>query len=299
MDNSKNNQSQSAQRQVQLPVVPVPQPVPPQPTPGMPYQMPPKKKMSKGALWGIIGGSIGLIVLIVGIVLAVIFLGGPSKADYQAAQEKMNSIITKYNKVSSSLSYISTSETKSSLESNRDKITTAKGDINKALTDLGKMKAVTNDKEVREKYDNIKNRLEKFNEVMDALGEVYGKLLPAMSEYTSTSSSYNISNLATSIKKTKQDLKNADIKHEYNKKFVKDFTEQLEKMEEMLPKIIEMRSDYKKYDSSYMTEFYTINTKIQKIAREWQSNMQKIGEEGELRNELNSLEDILVDKVNK
>ena len=299
MDNSKNNQSQSAQQQVQPPVVPMPQPVPPQPTPGMPYQMPPKKKMSKGALWGIIGGSIGLIVLIVGIVLAVIFLGGPSKADYQAAQEKMNSIITKYNKVSSSLSYVSTSETKSSLESNHDKITTAKGDINKALTDLGKMKAVTNDKEVREKYDNIKNRLEKFNEVMDALGEVYGKLLPAMSEYASTSSSYNISNLATSIKKTKQDLKNADIKHEYNKKFVKDFTEQLEKMEEMLPKIIEMRSDYKKYDSSYMTEFYTINTKIQKIAREWQSNMQKIGEEGELRNELNSLEDILVDKVNK
>ena len=299
MDNSKNNQSQPAQQQVQPPVVPMPQPAPPQPTSGMPYQMPPKKKMSKGALWGIIGGSIGLIVLIVGIVLAVIFLGGPSKADYQAAQEKMNSIITKYNKVSSSLSYISTSETKSSLESNRDKITTAKGDINKALTDLGKMKAVTNDKEVREKYDNIKNRLEKFNEVMDALGEVYGKLLPAMSEYASTSSSYNISNLATSIKKTKQDLKNADIKHEYNKKFVKDFTEQLEKMEEMLPKIIEMRSDYKKYDSSYMTEFYTINTKIQKIAREWQSNMQKIGEEGELRNELNSLEDTLVDKVNK
>ena len=293
MDDSKAKSQQSQQIQ------PTPNQVPPQPTPGMPYQMPPKKKMSKGALWGIIGGSIGLIVLIVGIVLAVIFLGGPSKADYQAAQEKMNSIITKYNKVSSSLSYISTSETKSSLESNRDKITTAKGDINKALTDLGKMKAVTNDKEVREKYDNIKNRLEKFNEVMDALGEVYGKLLPAMSEYTSTSSSYNISNLATSIKKTKQDLKNADIKHEYNKKFVKDFTEQLEKMEEMLPKIIEMRSDYKKYDSSYMTEFYTINTKIQKIAREWQSNMQKIGEEGELRNELNSLEDILVDKVNK
>ena len=293
MDDSKAKSQQSQQIQ------PTPNQVPPQPTPGMPYQMPPKKKMSKGALWGIIGGSIGLIILIVGIVLAVIFLGGPSKADYQAAQEKMNSIITKYNKVSSSLSYISTSETKSSLESNRDKITTAKGDVNKALTDLGKMKAVTNDKEVREKYDNIKNRLEKFNEVMDALGEVYGKLLPAMSEYASTSSSYNISNLATSIKKTKQDLKNADIKHEYNKKFVKDFTEQLEKMEEMLPKIIEMRSDYKKYDSSYMTEFYTINTKIQKIAREWQSNMQKIGEEGELRNELNSLEDILVDKVNK
>ena len=299
MDNSKNNQSQPAQQQVQPPVVPMPQPVPPQPTPGMPYQMPPKKKMSKGALWGIIGGSIGLIILIIGIVLAIIFLGVPSKADYQAAQEKMNSIITTYNKASSSLSYISTSETKPSLESNRDKIATVKGDINKALTDLGKMKAVTNDKEVREKYDNIKNKLEKFNEVMDALSEVYGKLLPAMSEFSGASSSYNLSNLAASIKKTRQDLKNADIKHEYNKKFVKDFTEQLEKMEEMIPKVVEMRSDYTKYNSSYMTEFYESSSKIQKIAREWQSDMQKLGEEGELRNELNSLEDTLVSKVNK
>ena len=65
------------------------QPVPPVPQPqqllqqGVPMQ--PKKGLSKSALWGIISGSIGLIVIVVGIVLAVIFLGGPSKADYQEA----------------------------------------------------------------------------------------------------------------------------------------------------------------------------------------------------------------------
>ena len=84
MDDSKAKSQQSQQIQ------PTPNQVPPQPTPGMPYQMPPKKKMSKGALWGIIGGSIGLIILIVGIVLAVIFLGGPSKADYKDLISQIN-----------------------------------------------------------------------------------------------------------------------------------------------------------------------------------------------------------------
>ena len=60
---------------------------------GTPYQMQPKKKMSKGALWGIIGGKIGLVVIIVGVVLAVLLLGGPSKADYKAAGEKLNDVI--------------------------------------------------------------------------------------------------------------------------------------------------------------------------------------------------------------
>ena len=64
MDNSNNQQKQA-------PVQPAPQPMsgpqPPAPNqapaqPSMPpYQMPPKKKMSKGVLWGIIGGSAHII----------------------------------------------------------------------------------------------------------------------------------------------------------------------------------------------------------------------------------------------
>lgn len=70
MDNNNNQQPQ-------MPTPPVGQPAP--------YQMPPKKGLSKGALWGIIGGSIGLVVVIIGIVLAIVLLGGPTKEDYRTA----------------------------------------------------------------------------------------------------------------------------------------------------------------------------------------------------------------------
>ena len=94
MDNSNNQQKQA-------PVQPAPQPMPVGQPPvsgqapaqsGMsPYQMPPKKKMSKGALWGIIGGSIGLVVVVVAVILAIVFLGGPSKEDYKDLVSTINS----------------------------------------------------------------------------------------------------------------------------------------------------------------------------------------------------------------
>lgn len=261
--------------------------------------MPPKKKMSKGAMWGIIGGIVGLVVIIVGVVLAVLLLSGPSKADYKAAGEKLNDVIKVYNETSISLSYVSTSETKSSLESTRKKLASTKEEVNNQLTEIGKMKAVAGDKEVREKYDALKNKLGKFNDAIDTFDEVYGKILPAVADFSDSSNSSNISTLESAVKKARQDLKGADIKNEHNKKFVKDFTAQLEKLEEMLPKVAEMKSDYKKYDSNYISDFYDTLTAIQKTAREWSSGLQKIAEEGEIKSELNDLGTILADKVNK
>ena len=308
MDNSNNNKPQTPpqpqfQQAPQQPQVQQPQPqqqqFPQQPVMGTPYQMPPKKKMSKGAMWGIIGGIIGLVVIIVGVVLAVLLLGGPSKADYKAAGEKLNDVIKVYNETSISLSYVSTSETKSSLESTRKKLASTKEEVNNQLTEIGKMKAVTGDKEVREKYDALKNKLSKFNDAIDVFDEVYGKILPAVADFSDSSNSSNISTLESAVKKARQDLKGADIKNEHNKKFVKDFTAQLEKLEEMLPKVAEMKSDYKKYDSNYISDFYDTLTAIQKTAREWSSGLQKIAEEGEIKSELNDLGIILADKVNK
>ena len=316
MDNSNNNKKQQSQQvppQPQLQQATPQQPqfqqtpqqpqqfqqMPPQPMAGAPYQMPPKKKMSKGVLWGIIGGVIGLIIIIVGIVLAILFLSGPSKSDYKDAGDKLNSIIEVYNKTSSSLSYISTSETKASLESYRNKLAKAKSDISDKLVELGKMKAVSGDKEVREKYDNLKNKLEKFNEAIDAFDEVYGKILPVIMEFSNDSVSSSLSSVESVIKKSLQDLKKVDAKNENNKKFIKDFTAQLEKLEEMIPKVIEMKEDWKKYDSNFVSNFYDTLTATQKTIREWTSGLQKLGEEGEIRNELNNLEDVLLEKANK
>ena len=302
MDDNNNKPQPQVLPQPQFQQVQQPQPqqqFPQQPVMGTPYQMPPKKKMSKGALWGIIGGIIGLVVIIVGVVLAVLLLSGPSKADYKAAGEKLNDVIKVYNETSISLSYVSTSETKSSLESTRKKLASTKEEVNNQLTEIGKMKAVTGDKEVREKYDALKNKLSKFNDAIDVFDEVYGKILPAVADFSDSSNSSNISTLESAVKKARQDLKGADIKNEHNKKFVKDFTAQLEKLEEMLPKVAEMKSDYKKYDSNYISDFYDTLTAIQKTAREWSSGLQKIAEEGEIKSELNDLGIILADKVNK
>ena len=303
MDDNNNKPQPQTPPQPQFQQAPQqPQPqqqFPQQPVMGTPYQMPPKKKMSKGALWGIIGGIIGLVVIIVGVVLAVLLLSGPSKADYKAAGEKLNDVIKVYNETSISLSYVSTSETKSSLESTRKKLASTKEEVNNQLTEIGKMKAVTGDKEVREKYDALKNKLSKFNDAIDVFDEVYGKILPAVADFSDSSNSSNISTLESAVKKARQDLKGADIKNEHNKKFVKDFTAQLEKLEEMLPKVAEMKSDYKKYDSNYISDFYDTLTAIQKTAREWSSGLQKIAEEGEIKDELNNLGAILVNKVNK
>ena len=75
MDNSNNNKSQPQvppqpqfQQAPQQPQVQQPQPqqqFPQQPVMGTPYQMPPKKKMGKGAKWGIIGGIVGLVVIVI------------------------------------------------------------------------------------------------------------------------------------------------------------------------------------------------------------------------------------------
>ena len=301
MDNSNNNKPQ-VPPQPQFQQIQQPQPqqqFPQQPVMGTPYQMPPKKKMSKGALWGIVGGIIGLIVIIVGVVLAVLLLGGPSKADYKAAGEKLNETIEIYNKAASSLSYISTSETETSLKSNRDKLAKTKSEINDRLTEIGKMKAVTGDKEVREKYEALKSKLEKFNTAVDAFEEVYEKIMPVIIEFSDGRNSSNFSSVESTIKKTRQNLKNVDAKNETNKKFIRDFTAKLEKIEEMLPKVAEMKADYKKYNSNYMSEFYDSLTAIQKPINEWTSGIQKLAEEGEIKSELNDLGIILADKVNK
>ena len=59
------------------------QSLPQKPSRGVPYQISPKKKISKGALWGIIGVSGVLAVSAIGVVLSMTIFGNPSKGDYK------------------------------------------------------------------------------------------------------------------------------------------------------------------------------------------------------------------------
>lgn len=77
----------------QQPAQPAPgQPQPMQPQPGRPMgPMPPKQGMSKGLLWSLIGGGIGVFVLIVIIIVCIVLFSGPSTEDYRKAYAMMNS----------------------------------------------------------------------------------------------------------------------------------------------------------------------------------------------------------------
>lgn len=68
------------------------QPQPMQPQPGRPMgPMPPKQGMSKGLLWSLIGGGIGVFVLIIIIIVCIVLFSGPSTEDYRKAYSMMNS----------------------------------------------------------------------------------------------------------------------------------------------------------------------------------------------------------------
>lgn len=77
----------------QQPAQPAPgQPQPMQPQPGRPMgPMPPKQGMSKGLLWSLIGGGIGVFVLIIIIIVCIVLFSGPSTEDYRKAYAMMNS----------------------------------------------------------------------------------------------------------------------------------------------------------------------------------------------------------------
>ena len=153
MDNSNNNKPQIPPQpqpqfqqfpQPQQPQFQQPQPqqqFPQQPVMGTPYQMPPKKKMSKGALWGIIGGSIGLIILVIGVVLAVILLSGPSKEDYKDLLSQVTSLDLNSSLVSGDI--------KKNIKAETDKMVEKVDDLNKKMSSHRALK----DKDVKEAYD--------------------------------------------------------------------------------------------------------------------------------------------------
>ena len=154
---TKKSQPTKASGQPAPPQVPTPpsgQPAAPQPVaqpaapvaPGAPValgQMPPKKGLSKGALWAIIGGSIAGIVTIILIIVAVVLLSGPSKSDYRS----LAALVSSFD--SSSAAVTSSSSAEGYKEQINDLIKQA-DDYHKKIADHKAMK----DKDLKAAYDS-------------------------------------------------------------------------------------------------------------------------------------------------
>lgn len=114
---------------------------------GMPPQYP-KQGMSKGLLWGLIGGGVALVLLIISVVVFFVFFGPPSRDDYAKA----------YNKVAGFNARTVREKAASSddAEAAINELTTK---VDKHLDELGKMRAM-HDGDVKKAYDNLKKEYE-------------------------------------------------------------------------------------------------------------------------------------------
>ena len=137
---------------------PMPQPIDPnqpaQTQPGAvpPMQPQPKKGMSKGLLWGLIGGGIGLVVIIIAVILAIVFLGGPSRDDYNKAVSVIDDIND-----SLRTSSVSSSSDPDELRQNIDEMF---DEMDKGNEKLVGMKALR-DSEAKSLYDSYKKSYDK------------------------------------------------------------------------------------------------------------------------------------------
>ena len=298
MDNNNQTQSQTPQQPPVQPGVPT----------GTSYQMPPKKKLSKGALWGIIGGAIAFILIIVAVVLAVIFLGGPSKADYAEARTQMNEVRSKYNSLSLK------SRSSSRQLSYRNSSSTADNDLKdaldeykKAVADLENLKALK-DKEVKEKYDAYIKQNEIFVAWIDGIIGSSDTLKKAGESCSSSAANQvlrsdfsNIGNAYRSaIGPCKDDLKELSkskntVLAAYGKKLLSVYEEQQKMIEDL-------QAAYIAKDQS---EFNRISGEIGKqasefsgISAEFSKSLSDKAEDAEVKDELNDLGKLVTDKAN-
>ena len=132
---------------------------------------------------------------------------------------------------------------------------------------------------------------------MDASSEVYEKIMPVMIKLTKATSSYSSSNdTLTAITDVRQSMEGLDLKTDINKTYATGLVEQIKILEEIIPKIIAMNTDYKKYDASVSQQYYDAIDKLSSLDKDWQSNLDKMATEGDIKDQLNNLGNLLYDK---
>lgn len=227
----------------QQPAQPAPgQPQPMQPQPGRPMgPMPPKQGMSKGLLWSLIGGGIGIFVLIIIIIVCIVLFSGPSTEDYRKAYAMMNSFDSTSLNIDRSDPETSINEVVRKADDHFDK--------------LGKAAAMR-DGEVKKAFEEYKSDYEKVKPLLKESGAV----ATAYKEYSSscrTSYSSPLSSASGDEAGQKYDEQQKSCLNALNKMkdsqyaSVRDYAnEQIKYRKEMRAYYVALVNYYKNRDSS-------------------------------------------------
>ena len=233
-------QPQPTMQQPAQPAVGQPQPM--QPQPGRPMgPMPPKQGMSKGLLWSLIGGGIGVFVLIIIIIVCIVLFSGPSTEDYRKAYSMMNSFDSTSINIDRSDPETSINEVVRKADDHFDK--------------LGKTAAMR-DSEVKKAFEKYKDDYEKVKPLLKESGAV----ATAYKEYSSscrTSYSSPLSSASGDEAGQKYDEQQKSCLNALNKMkdsqyaSVRDYAnEQIKYRKEMRAYYVALVNYYKNRDSS-------------------------------------------------
>lgn len=231
-------QPQPTMQQPAQPAAGQPQPM----QPGRPMgPMPPKQGMSKGLLWSLIGGGIGVFVLIIIIIVCIVLFSGPSTEDYRKAYSMMNSFDSTSINIDRSDPETSINEVVRKADDHFDK--------------LGKAAAMR-DSEVKKAFEKYKDDYEKVKPLLKESGAV----ATAYKEYSSscrTSYSSPLSSASGDEAGQKYDEQQKSCLNALNKMkdsqyaSVRDYAnEQIKYRKEMRAYYVALVNYYKNRDSS-------------------------------------------------
>ena len=279
-------------------------PVPPSAPQQMPQnqmqmqpQMPGQKSGNKkGLIIGLIAGGVALVLLIVGVVLALTVFGKPSTKDYTEAVDEFNTISTQYNKAATSSSFYYSSVTETEAKNTAESLKKAKTSVNEGLEKLKDMKAVKGDSEVKAKYDAVEEQIDAFNVMVDAYIEAYDTILPVFNSAQISSANSDSAINSISTMRSKLEGIQGSIKNEYNKQFVTDEIAALKEYETAAKAYVDYLNDYTKYTSGLSKAYYDASDKVSDVASDWGSNLEKLADEGDIKDKMNSLGTLLMQK---
>lgn len=270
-------------------------PVQPQPY-GAPAAYPQKAPAGKNNKIIILIVSIigGLLLLTGAIVALLLVFGGPTRADYSKAAQKISEANNAYNDMSlKAYDLTSSSSTETSRKNAQESIKAKMTIFNTALDEAGKMKAVKSDKDVNVKYGAVEAKRVKFNASIEKVLDISDKFVPVYVDLTDLSAASTANDIAAAQTKLegigtlKDDATNTFVTASIN--FLKAVGEYRTYREAYISGGAYNSNAYTKYDAATNTYYDAL--------KDWQSSLEKISDDAELKNELNALADVLNTKV--
>jgi uncharacterized coiled-coil DUF342 family protein len=239
------------------------------------------KKKLRMVLALLIGG-----LVVIGFAVFLNSFAGVSKADYKASADVAEGMTSAYSKMTSV--YIGSSSTKTEIKNELSTIEDSRKVFDEKYDELAKTKAIKKDPDLKKLFSDVEKQKTKFDSALDAMVEAYSKILPVVSEVNDvTGSSSDAMAKLDQLQKSFESI--SGLKDQNNKDFVTKMNGLLTKYQTLAQKVQEGRADYTKYDSQASSDFYDTASDISKATRDWQSNLSKMGDDGEIADQINAL----------